>query len=104
MRTVPNLSVWKFAVGFAAAALVLGACSNSKTDAGPAADTGQGNAPAITTVNSVCPYSLKAVNASAPTRQYEGKTVGFCCAGCAGGWDSATDDTRATLMAKTTAK
>ena len=32
--------------------------------------------------NKVCPVMGNAVNPNAPTVQYKGKTIGFCCAGC----------------------
>ena len=32
--------------------------------------------------NKVCPVQGEAVNPKAPTVEYKGKTIGFCCAGC----------------------
>jgi YHS domain-containing protein len=32
--------------------------------------------------NKVCPVMGNAVSATAPTVEYKGKTIGFCCAGC----------------------
>lgn len=32
--------------------------------------------------NAVCPVMGEKVNPKAPTAEYKGKTIGFCCAGC----------------------
>lgn len=39
--------------------------------------------PAVKAIwNKVCPVMGNAVNPKAPTVEYNGKTIGFCCAGC----------------------
>ncbi|MCG3181437.1 MAG: hypothetical protein BIFFINMI_03831 [Phycisphaerae bacterium] len=44
-----------------------------------------------TPANARCPMMGGSVHASAGTRQFEGKTVGFCCPGCPAKWDQLTD-------------
>ena len=54
--------------------------------------------------NTVCPVSGEGVDPAAPTRQYTGKTVGFCCGNCAKKWDKETVAERDAMMAKVAAK
>ncbi len=50
-------------------------------------------------LNSRCPYSGNAVKSDF-TRGYNGASVGFCCSGCAGKWDSSSDAVKKELAAK----
>ncbi len=43
-------------------------------------------------VNTACPFSGQPVGAGAPEAQWNGDTVGFCCAGCAMRWDGWSDE------------
>lgn len=49
-------------------------------------------------VNDTCPISGKAVPEGAPTRQYHGYTIGFCCAGCPGQWDKWSDEKKSEYL------
>ncbi|MCC6427234.1 MAG: hypothetical protein IT435_10490 [Phycisphaerales bacterium] len=51
-------------------------------------------------VNAVCPIRGNEVDKESPTRQFKGVTIGFCCPGCEGKWDTKTDDDRMALLAK----
>ncbi len=54
--------------------------------------------------NTMCPVSDEPVDPAAPTRQYAGKTVGFCCDHCPAKWDKATVAERDAMLAKIAAK
>jgi YHS domain-containing protein len=56
-------------------------------------------------MNDKCPMSGMAVNKSAPTATYNGKTVGFCCGGCAAKFNALSDaDKDKKIAAMTAAK
>ena len=80
-------------VAFAALTLstiVFAGCKSSeKTTSASASETKTVSTKAV---NSVCPMTGEELG-SAPgkTVAYHGKTVGFCCAGCATKWDKLTD-------------
>jgi hypothetical protein len=50
-------------------------------------------------LNSKCPFSGEAVDQNVTT-SYGGGTVGFCCAGCKGKFESANDKAKADMLAK----
>lgn len=52
-------------------------------------------------VNKNCPIMGKEVDAEAPTREFKGVTIGFCCPGCDRKWDRKTDAEKMALLAKT---
>ena len=56
------------------------------------------------TANHVCPImqkmKLNATTAVENTVEFEGKTVGFCCADCVEAWNSMSDDDRRVLLTK----
>ncbi len=65
----------------ASATLLLAGCNaSSKSTAAPGM------------INSDCPFSGQPVGQGAPTSEWNGDTVGFCCAGCAMRWDNWTDE------------
>lgn len=73
---------------FSAAVLSLAACNSAeKTTAAPGM------------VNSKCPYSGGAAS-DKMTSQFEGKTIGFCCAGCKAKFDAADAKVKAEMAAK----
>jgi hypothetical protein len=43
-------------------------------------------------LNATCPFSDQPVGEGAPSSDWDGETVGFCCAGCAMRWDAWTDE------------
>ena len=51
----------------------------SKSEVGLETSTGTVNAMAW---NKVCPVKGEEIDADAPTVEYNGKTIGFCCPGC----------------------
>jgi ribosomal protein L24E len=66
----------------------LGGCSSAKNSGTAVVDPQPGQ-----TANLVCPMSgkLVAVGAGVPTRNFDGKVVGFCCAKCPAQWDNLPD-------------
>lgn len=54
-------------------------------------------------VNAKCPYSGNPVNLSV-TADYKGRTVAFCCGGCAGKWSKEIDADKDAMLAKAMAK
>lgn len=74
------------------ATCLMGCNNNKKTAEAPAAG-------AMTMANTKCPYSGEPINPKV-TSTYNGKQVGFCCAGCKGKFDKATDAQKAEMMAK----
>ena len=74
---------------------------NKETKAEPKSTASMG------AMNDRCPLTGAAVNKSAPTANYHGKTVAFCCGGCAAKFDAMTDsekDKKLAAMSTTTAK
>ena len=59
--------------------------------------------PAAKPVNTVCPIMGGKVNPSL-TRQFSGKTVGFCCGGCLPKWDKLSDDEKQAKLDKVLSK
>jgi len=67
------------ATSVCASLLLVGCQSSTKSAAAPGM------------INSTCPFSGNPVGAGAATADWQGQTVGFCCAGCAsrwGGWSN----------------
>lgn len=81
-------------------ALGLAACKSEEKKS----DKGGAEMQKTAAVNTVCPVSLEAVDSSAPTREYQGKTVGFCCGNCVKKWDKESVAERDAMMAKVAAK
>lgn len=91
-RTIRNV----LTVGMGMTVLGLGACASKQATAGATEGAAGGAAP----MNSACPYTGRAVSAETPSREYHGKTVGFCCNNCAGTWDKASDSEKTALYDK----
>jgi len=72
----------------ACACLSLMGCSSDKKTADAGGDKAMA---AMKADNAVCPFSGKPVNGEIKPAAFQGKHVGFCCAGCAGKWDAMTD-------------
>jgi hypothetical protein len=75
-------------------------CESGKAASCDSAAATKGTATAA--VNTACPFSGGPVN-SALTASYNGKTVGFCCAGCQSKWEAASDADRAAMFTKVSA-
>jgi len=54
--------------------------------------------PAVTLVNSVCPMKGEPVDKTV-TVEWNGKTVGFCCADCIPGWNELSDEEKEAKLA-----
>lgn len=80
---------------------VLGICSalltGCKKEEGSAA--GDGSSPALA-INASCPIMPEnGVSLKAPTVQYNGMTIGFCCAECVDKWNAWPDSKKAEFIA-----
>ena len=73
------------------AALAAG-CTISSTDAAP-------EATAQATVNDHCPIMGGDVTSKGGTAEWNGKTIGFCCPGCAPKWEALSDEQKAEKLA-----
>lgn len=51
-------------------------------------------------VNKNCPIMGKEVDTEAPTREFKGVSIGFCCPGCDRKWDKKSDAEKMSLLAK----
>ncbi|MBK7406163.1 MAG: glutathione S-transferase [Phycisphaerales bacterium] len=49
--------------------------------------------------NTTCPISGEPVSADIKTVSFQGKTVGFCCNGCAAKFNALTDEQKAAKLA-----
>ena len=88
--------------GLLAAAMLLGGCEEGDKQAPKGSPKG-GPAAAAAVANATCPImGNKLDRANVPanlTREFEGKKVGFCCAGCPAAWDKLTDARKAEKLA-----
>jgi hypothetical protein len=48
--------------------------------------------------NGTCPVSGEPVDANVKTVSFQGKEIGFCCAGCAGKFSKMSDAEKSTLL------
>jgi len=71
-------------------------CSKSETT--PSAQDSQA-AGSVTLANDVCPLMGGKAKESV-TVEWNGKTVGFCCADCIPGWEELSDEEKATKLAE----
>lgn len=53
----------------------------------------------LTMINSSCPFSGNAIDREVQAAEWEGGNVGFCCAGCAKGWEDLSDEARRAKLA-----
>jgi hypothetical protein len=68
--------------------LLLAGCAGTK-----------GNAP-VATMNTKCVCSGKPVDPKAPTADYQGGKVGFCCDQCPAKWNAMSDADKKAALAK----
>ncbi len=85
-----NIRIMAAAMVVGAMAMVVGCESSKKTETKAS--------PSV--MNANCPFSGHPV-ANGATADYNGKTVGFCCADCAKKWSGMTDAQRDAALAKT---
>ena len=76
-------------------ALFIGACANKTSDSAPTAARADGS---IRTVNTTCPVGGEAVGSE--TRAWNGASIGFCCAKCAGKFDAMSPAERDAVLAR----
>lgn len=83
-------------VGSLLAVTLVAGCNNNKSDAN--AQSGQNASMGV--VNTHCPMQPgSAVNPNAPTAEWQGQKVGFCCPGCANAWSKLSDAQKAERLA-----
>ncbi len=86
MKMLRSLAV----VAAATTVLAMGACHSSQKATAAAA-------PGV--LNSKCPFSGETVDNNITT-DYQGGKVAFCCNGCKGKWDKASDQAKADMLKK----
>lgn len=80
---------------------LLGGCASSHKENCPKPDLTANTG----TVNKVCPVVMEdGIGKDAPTRQWKGQTVGFCCDDCLPKWDSWSDAKKDEALAKAIAQ
>jgi hypothetical protein len=87
-------------------ALGTGGCKNGQDGEPPEAQQPSGGAAEAAdggVVNAVCPIMGTQLDPDkvpgSLTRQWRGKTVGFCCAGCPAAWDKLSDEEKQQKLA-----
>ena len=85
-----------FSVSLVSLSMFLAGCSQESTPAGD--ESSAAKTPAVTLVNTVCPMMGGPVD-QAVTVEWNGKTVGFCCASCIPGWEELSDEEKASKLA-----
>lgn len=55
---------------------------------------------ALGVMNGICPVTGWNVKADAPTREHQGRTIGFCCGMCPGKWDGWDGSRKDAFVAK----
>lgn len=97
MRQSPATFIRSFAALFLSAGIISAATLAAQSEP-PAAPT-QAQA-ALKPINKLCPIMESEVDAEAPTRQFKGVTIGFCCPGCDRKWDRKSDEAKMALLTK----
>lgn len=93
------------ALGFTAAALTLTGCTNNKACDGDCSDAGcevcqaEQAATLSSASNESCPLAGGPVSANVETVSFQGKEIGFCCAGCATKFAAMSDSEKAAALA-----
>jgi hypothetical protein len=105
---MPTVKMWISAGLFAlaAAGLVVLAAGCEDGGGGYTADTDESPAPkagGVGVVNAACPIMGTEIDPDdVPenlTREFRGKTVGFCCSGCPAAWDKLSDEEKEKKLA-----
>lgn len=92
-RTVLGIAAATIAMGMGL--VMLSGCSKSTKADSKSASMG--------VMNTKCPYSGNAVNPDVSS-EFAGQKIGFCCGGCKGKFDKATDATKTEMMNKVVKK
>ena len=73
-------------------ALLMTACESAeKTEEAEGGAGGATTAPSPGMLNTACPVSGMPVDPDAPTVDYAGGKVGFCCGGCPARWEAMSE-------------
>ena len=78
--------------------VALAGCSKEAKQTGSA-----GPVPVAQLANAKCPMMGSELTGNVPAslvREFQGKKVGFCCAGCPGAWDKLSDEEKIAKLAK----
>jgi hypothetical protein len=90
------------ALGFVSASLVIGGCACCG-DCDAEKTKGEEHASIVKVVNDICPIGKDPIDSSAVdaslTRQWHGKSIGFCCDGCPQMWDDMSEADREKSLA-----
>jgi YHS domain-containing protein len=65
-----------------------GCCGKGRAPQQATGQQGMAGAPAAVASNKFCPISGQPVDPSVPTSMYQGRVIGFCCAGCKAEFDA----------------
>ena len=65
-----------------------GCCAKGAAPQQAMPSQGTPTAPVAVASNKFCPISGDLVNPSVPTSMYQGRVIGFCCAGCKAEFDA----------------
>ncbi|MBN8645852.1 MAG: hypothetical protein J0L61_11510 [Planctomycetes bacterium] len=97
MKKAPTVFIRSFAALVLGTGIVSAAARAAQPQ--PPAETAQAQ-PTLKPVNKLCPIMENEVDAEAPTRQFRGVTIGFCCPGCDRKWDRKSDEAKMALLTK----
>ncbi len=97
MKKAPTVFIRSFAALVLGTGIVSAAAWAAQPQ--PPAETAQAQ-PTLKPVNKLCPIMENEVDAEAPTRQFRGVTIGFCCPGCDRKWDRKSDEAKMALLTK----
>jgi hypothetical protein len=97
MKKAPIVFTRSLAALVLGAGIVIAAAGAAQPQQPAAQTTAQ---PASKPVNTLCPIMENEVDAEAPTRQFKGVTIGFCCPGCDRKWDRKSDEAKMALLTK----
>lgn len=79
--------------------LVVGCQQNTEPTAEPTAESPEPDVTLVTFANERCPI-MEGEPTPELTRQWDGKTIGFCCEGCPEKWDAMSEEEKAAKFAK----
>ena len=97
MKKAPTVFIRSFAALVLGTGIVSAAAWAAQPQ--PPAETAQAQ-PTLKPVNKLCPIMENEVDAEAPTRQFRGVTIGFCCPGCDRKWDRKSDEAKMAMLTK----
>lgn len=87
------------AVALLMVTLVAGCQQSTEPTAEPAPDAGEPEVTLVNFANETCPM-MGGKPTEELTRQWNGKTIGFCCEGCPEKWDELSEEEKAAKFAE----